>query len=214
MAAQEETTKETDEKTDMSIDMNEKEDEKEQDVAGSTEKDKKPCDTPSDDKEDMETALENAREEAKENFDRFLRLSAEFENFKKRATRDMGEFRKYANESIIKELLPVLDNLERAIDSSGKDTEASVCIVEGVEMTHKEILKIFGKFDVKPVDALGEPFDPGYHQAVMREESDDYPENTVLKELQKGYTMHDRLIRPAMVVVSNLKSKNNNEEKK
>ncbi len=213
MAAQEEITKKTVEDTEKSEDMDVKENEKENESADSAEKDSDPGDTPSDD-EDIETALEKAREESKENFDRYLRVSAEFENYKKRATRDMGEFRKYANESIIKELLPVLDNLERAIDSSGKDTDTSVCIVEGVEMTHKEILKIFGKFDVEPVDALGKPFDPGFHQAVMREESDDHPENSVLKELQKGYTMHDRLIRPAMVVVSTLKSNNNKKEEK
>jgi len=150
--------------------------------------------------------LDSARQEAKDNYDRFVRLSAEFENYKKRASREMGEFRKYANEMIIKALLPVVDNLERAIESSGDDENVNSCVVEGVEMTLKEILKVFEQFEVKAVESLGQPFDPGFHEAMMREESDEHPENTVIKEFQKGYLMHDRLIRPAMVTVSGVKT--------
>ncbi len=155
---------------------------------------------------DPDEELESVRQEARDNYDRFVRLSAEFENYKKRASREMSEFRKYANEIIIKALLPVVDNLERAIESSGEDENATSCVVEGVEMTLKEILKVFEQFEVKPVESLGQPFDPGFHEAMMREESDEYPENTVIKELQKGYLMHERLIRPAMVVVSAAKT--------
>lgn len=150
--------------------------------------------------------LEAVRQEARDNYDRFVRLSAEFENYKKRASREMSEFRKYANEMIIRELLPVVDNLERAIESSGDDENSNSCVVEGVGMTLKEILKVFDQFEVKQIESLGQPFDPGFHEAVMREESDEYPENTVIKEFQKGYLMHDRLIRPAMVVVSSAKT--------
>lgn len=150
--------------------------------------------------------LEAVRQEARDNYDRFVRLSAEFENYKKRASREMSEFRKYANEMIIRELLPVVDNLERAIESSGDDENVNSCVVEGVGMTLKEILKVFDQFEVKQVESLGQPFNPGFHEAVMREESDEYPENTVIKEFQKGYLMHDRLIRPAMVVVSSAKT--------
>ncbi len=150
--------------------------------------------------------LEAVRQEARDNYDRFVRLSAEFENYKKRASREMSEFRKYANEMIIRELLPVVDNLERAIESSGDDENVNSCVVEGVGMTLKEILKVFDQFEIKQVESLGQPFNPGFHEAVMREESDEYPENTVIKEFQKGYLMHDRLIRPAMVVVSSAKT--------
>ncbi|MBW1898050.1 MAG: nucleotide exchange factor GrpE [Deltaproteobacteria bacterium] len=155
---------------------------------------------------DPDEELESVRQEARDNYDRFVRLSAEFENYKKRASREMSEFRKYANETIVRALLPVVDNLERAIESSGDDENATSCVVEGVEMTLKEILKVFEQFEVKPVESLEQPFDPGFHEAMMREESDEYPENTVIKELQKGYLMHERLIRPAMVVVSAAKT--------
>ena len=151
---------------------------------------------------EMETKLESVEQEAKEAHDRFLRVSAEFENYKKRSAREMDEFRKFANESLIREMLTVVDNLERALNSSNNDNQANSHIAEGVDMTLKEILKVFGKFNVKPIEALGKPFDPNFHQAAMREETNEHPENTVLNELEKGYMIHDRLLRPAMVVVS------------
>lgn len=151
---------------------------------------------------EMETRLESVEQEAKEAHDRFLRVSAEFENYKKRSAREMDEFRKFANESLIREMLTVVDNLERALNSSNNDNQANSHIAEGVGMTLKEILKVFEKFNVKPIEALGKPFDPNFHQAAMREETNERPENTVLNELEKGYMIHDRLLRPAMVVVS------------
>jgi molecular chaperone GrpE len=151
---------------------------------------------------EMETRLEYVEQEAKEAHDRFLRVSAEFENYKKRSAREMDEFRKFANESLIREMLTVVDNLERALNSSNNDNQANSHIAEGVDMTLKEILKVFEKFNVKPIEALGRPFDPNFHQAAMREETNERPENTVLNELEKGYMIHDRLLRPAMVVVS------------
>ncbi|MEA3429245.1 MAG: nucleotide exchange factor GrpE [Thermodesulfobacteriota bacterium] len=161
---------------------------------------------------EIEDKLKTAQEESKATYDRFLRASAEFENHKKRSTREMDEFRKFANESLIKELLPVVDNLERAINSSSNDKQANSALVEGVDMTLKAILKIFEKFKVKPIEALKKHFDPNFHQAVMTEETDDYAEHIVINELRKGYMMHDRLLRPAMVVVSTPKAKSNNEK--
>jgi len=152
--------------------------------------------------QEMETRLESVEQEAKEAHDRFLRVSAEFENYKKRSAREMDEFRKFANESLLREMLTVVDNLERALNSSNNDNQANSHIAEGVDMTLKEILKVFEKFNVKPIEALGKPFDPNFHQAAMREETNERPENTVLNELEKGYMIHDRLLRPAMVVVS------------
>ena len=163
---------------------------------------------------EMETRLESLGQEAKENHDRFLRVSAEFENYKKRAAREMGDFRKFANESFVKAMLPVVDNLDRAIESSSNDKNTNTSVVEGVNMTLREILKVFEQFGVIPFESLGKTFDPGFHQAVMQEENEDYPDNTVLNELQKGYLIHDRLLRPAMVVVSKKKETPENEEVK
>lgn len=164
-----------------------------------------------DDIQALKEKLKATEEEAKDNYDRYLRLAAEFDNFKKRASREIDEFRKYANESIIQELLPVADNLERAIQAIKDDDSVNDLVLEGVTMTLKEILKVFEKFKVTPIEALGEPFDPAFHQAVMQEETDVHPENTVLNELQKGYTIHDRLLRPSMVVVSRSTTKENDK---
>ncbi len=162
--------------------------------------------------EQLKKELDQIRKEAADEHDRLLRLSAEFENYKKRMNRQSDEFKKYANESLLKELLTVVDNLERAVSSTNGDrgAEREACLVEGVEMTLNEILKVFEKFNVRPIEAKGKPFDPVYHEAMMQQETDEYPENTVLNELQKGYMIHDRLLRPAMVVVSKSKTNKSN----
>jgi molecular chaperone GrpE len=149
----------------------------------------------------MEAKLEAKEEEAKETYDRLLRVSADFENYKKRAAREMEEVRKYANQSLLKEMLSVVDNLELAINSSNDGKNTDQTLIEGLNLTLNEILRVFEKFNVTPIEAQGKTFDPAYHEAVMREETDDYPENSVISEL-KGYLIHDRLLRPAMVVVA------------
>ena len=158
---------------------------------------------------EMETKIKSLEEESKETYDRFLRVSAEFENYKKRSAREMSEFKKFANESLIKQLLLVVDNMERAINSSNDEENSTNVLIEGVDMTLKELLKIFEKFGVKQVESLGKPFDPNFHQAVMQEETDEHPHNKVINELQKGYIINERLLRPAMVVVAMAKEKNN-----
>ena len=152
--------------------------------------------------EEMEAKLETMEKEAKETYDRLLRVSADFENYKKRASREMEDFRKYANQALLKDMLSVVDNLELAINSSSDGEKADQSLIEGLNLTLNEILKVFEKFHVKPIEARGKTFDPTFHEAVMREETDDYPENTVISEFQKGYLIHDRLLRPAMVVVA------------
>ena len=152
--------------------------------------------------EDLEAKLEIKEQEAKENYDRLLRVSAEFENYKKRASRDLAELRKFANQSLIKEMLSVIDNLELAMDSTNGHKTIDQGLLQGLDMTHKEILKVFEKFNVKPIEAKGHAFDPTFHEAVMQEATDEFDENTVINELQKGYLIHDRLLRPAMVVVA------------
>ncbi len=169
-----------------------------------------------------EPTIEQLQAELAAERDRVLRLSAEFDNYKKRSAREMADFRKFANEALFKQLLTVMDNLERALSSaslstisssteacashSGTDTQNS-SIIQGVELTCKDIIKLFESFNVKPVEAQGKPFDPNFHQAVSHQESDKYPDNTVIAELQKGYILHERLLRPSMVIVSKAISK-------
>jgi molecular chaperone GrpE len=152
--------------------------------------------------EDLEAKLESKEQEAKENYERLLRVSAEFENYKKRTSRDLEELRKFANQSLIKEMLSVVDNLELAMNSTNGDKTIDKGLLQGLDMTHKEILKVFEKFEVRPIDAMGQTFDPTFHEAVMQEETDEFADNTVINELQKGYLIHDRLLRPSMVVVT------------
>ncbi len=161
---------------------------------------------------EIQAELETVKLEAKENYDRFLRVTAEFENYKKRSAREMDDFRKYANQSLIKEMLAVVDNLERALNSSNGNSSIDKCMADGVNLTLKEILKVFEKFNVKAIESVGQLFDPNFHQAMMQEETDKYPEKTVITELQKGYMIHDRLLRPSMVVVAASKSKTDDNE--
>ncbi len=165
-------------------------------------------------KQPVKSDLEKLKEEKEDYYDRLLRASAEFDNYKKRANREMTELRKYANESLTRELLSVVDNLERAIMISTESQANVDSIVEGVDMTLKEILKILERFYVTPLKSMGEIFDPRFHQAVGQEASADHPANTIVKELQKGYMIHDRLLRPAMVIVSKAKPQNVNNDKK
>lgn len=181
-----------------------------------TDKDLKKDDTskPVDPLKEMEEKVETLEKEAAENHDRLLRMAAEFDNYKKRATREMNDFRKFANENFAKALLPVVDSMDLAIESSSNDKHVNNSMVEGVNMTLKEILKIFEQFGVKRFESIGNTFDPNLHQAVMQEETDKFPENTVSKELQKGFMIHDRLLRPAMVVVSKQPEKQKKKDQK
>ena len=181
--------------------------------------DKAPQDAPApagaeaeDSGDSLEKALETARKEAKENHDRYLRVCADFENYKKRTARETEEYRKFANETLIKEMLTIVDNLERAVDSSNNRSEDQTPIVEGIQMTLKAVWSILERFHVTPIDAMGKPFDPRFHQAFQQEESEEYPENTVLREFQKGYQLYDRLLRPSMVIVSKKKEAHDPEK--
>lgn len=150
---------------------------------------------------ECEELLVRKEDEIKQLQDRILRLAAEMENTRKRLERERTEGICFANESLIREMLPVVDNLERAIDHAPKDTEGET-LLEGVRMTAKSFLDVLAKFGCVPFESVGKPFDPNFHEAIMQQESPDQPENTVVQEFQKGYTIRDRLLRPAMVVVS------------
>lgn len=156
----------------------------------------------------LKQELETVIKEKTELNDRFMRAAAEFDNYKKRQDRQWADFKKYANESLIKELLSVVDNLDRALCAVDGGDSQTRGLCDGISMTIKEILKVFENFGVQQLDSVGKPFDPNYHQAVARQASDNVKENTVLEEYQKGYMIHDRLLRPAMVVVSSGKEEN------
>ena len=145
--------------------------------------------------------LEEKTKEAEENYARLLRLAADMENLKKRQERERADLLQFANENLVKELLPVVDNLERALDH-GRQLKAPKALLEGIEMVHHGFLKALDRFGVTAHDSLGQQFDPAFHNAMMQEEAPNAPDGSVIKELQKGYLMHQRLLRPAMVVVA------------
>jgi molecular chaperone GrpE len=153
------------------------------------------------DTEELQNLVAEKTKEAQENYDRFLRLAAELENIKKRQEREVSELRQFANENLLKELLPVLDNLERALEH-GRQSEAPEALMEGLDLVNQDFLKVLGRFGVTPINSVGERFDPAFHHAVMEEDAPEVEDQTVLKELQKGYLLQNRLLRPAMVVVS------------
>jgi molecular chaperone GrpE len=150
---------------------------------------------------DLETRLQEKEKEARENYDRYLRLSAELENYKKRMEKEKSDIYKFANENIMKDLLPVLDNLERALEH-GREAENTKGLLEGVELTLKSFWSVLEKNGLSRIEALGETFDPNHHEAVMVQEDGQRPDGEVISQMQLGYRLHNRLIRPAMVVVS------------
>ena len=162
---------------------------------------------------DKKEGIEELKEQLASEKDRVLRLAAEFENYKKRKQRESDEFKKFANETIFRQLLTIVDNLERAIFST-KENSDEAGLLEGVKLTYKEILKLFETFNVKPVEAENQMFDPNFHQAITQVKTDEFPENSVTAVLQKGYLLHDRLIRPAMVIVSKRVEEETKETKK
>jgi len=150
---------------------------------------------------ELQAKLEDKTKEAEENYARLLRLAADLENLKKRQEKERADLLQFANENLIKELLPVVDNLERALDT-GRQLEAPEGLLEGLDMVYQGFLKALGRFGVCPLNSVGQPFDPAFHNAVMQEEAPEVPDNSVIKELQKGYLLNQRLLRPAMVVVA------------
>jgi molecular chaperone GrpE len=151
---------------------------------------------------ELESRLEAKEKECRETLDKLMRVSAELENYKKRAAREMEDFRKYANQSLLKEMLSGLDHIELAIQAASVKAEPDSNIAKGLDLTLKELQRIFEKFDVQAIAAEGQPFNPEFHEAMLREESETMPEKTVLRELQKGYLIGKRLLRPSLVVVS------------
>ena len=150
---------------------------------------------------ELEQAVAAREAEAKENWDKFVRERADLENFRKRTQREKEEILKYGNESIIADILPILDSMERAL--SHADSDSLTAVIEGVRLTHGMLLSTLKKFGVTPIDTpRGTPFDSAFHQAMQQVECDDLPGNAVVDEYQKGYLLNERLLRPAMVTVA------------
>lgn len=151
---------------------------------------------------ELETALSEAQATIKEQQDSVLRARADVENARRRAEMEVEKARKFALERFAGELLPVVDNLERAIELTDGENEAVKPLLEGVEMTHKSFLSTIEKFGLSLIDPQGETFNPDLHQAMSMQESADHAPNTVMAVMQKGYQINGRLLRPAMVMVS------------
>lgn len=143
-------------------------------------------------------ALKQALEEQK---DRNLRLQAEFDNFRRRTRQEKEEFAKYASSKLIEQLLPVLDNFERAMDSSNSSQDFE-SLKKGIEMVMRQMKQVMEEEGLQEIEAVGQPFNPEFHQAVMQVESDEHEEGMIVEELQKGYKLKEKVLRPSMVKVS------------
>ena len=152
--------------------------------------------------EDLQKQLKQAEKKASENWDKALRVQAEMENLKRRTQKDLENAHKYGLEKFAKELLSVIDSLELGIQASTSDNPEVKALKEGSELTIKQFESVFAKFNIEAIDPTGQPFNPELHQAMTMQPSVDVPPNTVINVFQKGYILNGRLIRPAMVVVS------------
>ncbi len=149
--------------------------------------------------EEKADSVKTAEQQKKEDDEKYMRLMAEFQNYKKRVAKEKQDIQSFANEKIITELLEVLDNFERSLEHSG---DADENYVKGMEMIFQQLKTAMEKAGLKEIQALGEDFDPAVHNAVMQEESDELESGKVSKVLQKGYKLNDKVIRAAMVAVA------------
>jgi molecular chaperone GrpE len=150
----------------------------------------------------LEAALSASEAKIKDQQDSVLRAKAEVENMRRRSEQEIDKARKFALTRFAEELLPVIDNLERAIQAADIDHEVVKPFLEGVELTHKSFVDVIGKFGLKEINPEGEAFNPEYHQAMSIQESPDHASNTVMFVMQKGYELNGRVVRPAMVMVA------------
>lgn len=152
--------------------------------------------------EQADEDLDTLRAERDDLRQRLQRVSADYVNYKKRIQRDIEQAREFANEDLVKSLLGVLDDMERALEAARADHDEDDPLLKGMQIVHDNALSTLGKFGLEPIEAEGKPFDPDKHAAMMQEPSEDHPPQTVLRELQKGYMLKGRTIRPSAVVVS------------
>src|SRR3989338_8753402 len=159
----------------------------------------------------LNLCLEQKTKEAEVTFDKFLRACADLENYKKRAEKEKGELISFSNERFIKEVLPVADNLERAIDHIEDESDLAA-VKDGIKLVLDSLLAVLKKFGVEAASAMGDKFDPTRHEAVSHEETDSSDPGTVIKEFHKGYYLNGRLLRPAMVVIAKATEKPKEKE--
>jgi molecular chaperone GrpE len=148
----------------------------------------------------LEEALAVKEAEVAANWDKYLRERADLENYRRRVQKEKEDLMKYGNECLLAEILPVLDNMERALDHASEESLSA--IIEGVNLTRSMLLSVLKKFGVEPIETKGATFDSAFHQAMCQVESNDVPPNCVIEVYQKGYLLNDRLLRPAMVSVA------------
>ena len=149
--------------------------------------------------EALEKDLQETKVQLAEQKDKFVRLQAETDNFRKRLSREKDEFSQYANERLFKALIPIFDNFERALEDPSNDTKS---LKEGLDMILNQFSSFLKKEKVEPIKAIGKKFDPAIHEALTSEVSDDHEEDTVISQFVKGYTINNRVLRPAQVVIS------------
>lgn len=179
---QEQNTEETSVKDEKIVDINEAKEEPKEEVK-------------------EETEVEKLTRERDEYLNSLQRLQAEFTNYRKRMVKDKEDFRKYALETFAQEVLLILDNFERALLAAEANHNFD-SLSEGIKLIEKQFVEWLGGKDIKAIDAMGKEFDPNFHQAMSHQETNDQPENTVVAQMQKGYTINDKVLRPALVVVA------------
>ncbi|WP_217557993.1 nucleotide exchange factor GrpE [Paenibacillus sp. GbtcB18] len=145
--------------------------------------------------------LDELRKAAEDSQQRLLRAQADFDNFRRRTRQEKEEFAKYASLKLIEQMLPVIDNFDRALVSS-RETQDFEALTKGIEMVYRQLEQVMTQEGLTPIEAVGQPFNPEFHQAIMQVESDEHEEGIVVEEVQKGYMLKDKVIRPSMVKVS------------
>ena len=200
--------------SEVKIKINKEEEKKAEDLAEhnevsrETKKEKKAKTLEEMTKRELLEKVKEIEKKAQENYDLYTRTYAEMENIKKRGKKEREELAKFANESLIKEILPTIDSLEKAISHANNDDNLSG-LVKGLEMTLDGLMKTLEKSGLKGIEAVGEQFDPNFHEAISQQIDDKVAPGNIIMELQKGYLLNERLIRPSMVVVSQKISKSN-----
>jgi molecular chaperone GrpE len=149
---------------------------------------------------DLRAKIEQLEADAKEASNRYLRLAADFDNYKKRARQEQSETIQFANADLIEKLLPVVDNFHRVLESAPADIDNAW--LKGVRLTLQQLDELLASQGVSPIESVGTPFDPTLHEAIGHEESDEHPEDTVISEVRKGYRLNDKVVRPALVRVA------------
>jgi molecular chaperone GrpE len=150
---------------------------------------------------DLERQLEEQRKLADEHYQRYMRTQADFDNFRRRSRQEKEDFAKYASGKLIEQLLPIVDNFERALSAS-KDNKDYEALLKGVDMIYRQLDQVLVQEGLQPIESVGQPFNPEFHQAIMQVESEEHEEGIVLEEMQKGYKLKDKVLRVAMVKVS------------